>query len=753
MQVQADGNGEFQYAILSPAGRGTVFIKMEELSGDQTGCVAVTFDAPNNRLFDFDATLAGPTQDPASAPTDGTTGDPATEAYHSVLPTREFEPGSGYGWVVDASSELPSGGGFNNGDIPNDVDAGQTAASEAERQEDKLRDGHQGNGPSTFRVELQPGLTYAVSVTLGSQAQHNNITLDANGTPIFTDLDLLAGEYRQTVFDVAIGPNGLLDLDFDSVSGLPFFVVNSLEIREVSQLAPVTFTGSTTASGTVTVTGTAPAGSLLTIAVDSGSSDQGAVGTDSDGSYLDNQVIVDGSGNFSFTYSTESGATPGSIVMPTFIATAIDGSARGTGTVNVTVPEAVGGGGAATQRFDFNNYSNSSPTAVGFVGVDPLDTNIADGFAWAAIPSALDAGFATGVTTPNLYRDGALSFGAPSTFRIDTGLTTGDVIDVRVYYGSPYFPTPGGTVTLEGTTMGTMLARGAGEFGLLTISGATVGADGILDVTFAGGWWVAGIDVSNTGNLPPAAPLMFAGEAGEGAATLSASALQTITTAAITRLAAAGEDVSGLADIEFQITDLNDQHALGLAGGRVILIDDDGFGHGWFVDATPLIDEEFTATTGSELITNDSTVSDQVDLLTVVMHELGHILGYGDLDADTNPHELMTANLSQGIRRLPKSNAVAANDSAEAGTASSAASESNGVSESDPAVSYGETATTPVGVSENELVDDESQTAAAPTSNDSTEPNTEADAYDTLFEEILDPTNKTPWDLFETPTL
>ncbi len=661
--------------------------------------------APDGWNIDFDAIAAGPTQSTAG------------EDYQSVLPDHIYEPGGGYGWVFDASSAPPSGGGFFNGDIPNNVDAGHMAASESERQEDKLRDGHQGNGPSTFRVELEPDATYAVNVTLGSQSQHNNITLDVNGTPIFTDLDLLPGEYRQSMFDVVVGTDGLIDLEFDSLGGLPFFVVNSLEIRRVSDLEPLSFTGSTTASGAITISGTGPAGSLLTISVDAGSSDQGAIGTDSDGSYAGNQVIVDGSGTFSFTYSPASGAAPGSTVMPTFVATAVDGSARSTATVDVNLPA----GGATSQRFDFNTYGNASPTAAGFVGVDALDTNIADGFGWATTPSALDAGFAMGVTTPNLYRDGALSFGTPNTFRIDSGVAEGNVVDVRVYYGSPYFPTPGGTVTVESGTTGTMLPRAAGQFGTLTISGAVVGADGILDVTFAGGWWVAGIDVSNAGNLSSGASLLFEGDVGEGAATLSNHALEEITSAAISRLADAGEDVSGLEDVQIQFTDLDDQNAIGLAGERVILIDDDGFGHGWFVDQTPLVDEEFTATAGTELAAKEGeAVGDQVDLLTVVMHELSHILGYDDLEVDTNPHELMTAEIGLGTRRLPT-----------VGNTRIAASDFNGQA-------------------------DESWTAS-PTSRIPSSPDAQtgydANAHDAIFEGLLEIEAVDTWDVFDTPSL
>jgi hypothetical protein len=42
-----------------------------------------------------------------------------------------------------------------------------------------------------------------------------------------------------------------------------------------------------------------------------------------------------------------------------------------------------------------------------------------------------------------------------------------------------------------------------------------------------------------------------------------------------------------------------------------------------------------------------------MDLLTVISHELGHLLGLGDLDPGRYGHDVMTATLAPGERRLP----------------------------------------------------------------------------------------------------
>ncbi|MEM7397115.1 MAG: hypothetical protein AAF492_32740, partial [Verrucomicrobiota bacterium] len=51
-----------------------------------------------------------------------------------------------------------------------------------------------------------------------------------------------------------------------------------------------------------------------------------------------------------------------------------------------------------------------------------------------------------------------------------------------------------------------------------------------------------------------------------------------------------------------------------------IVLDRDAAGHGWFVDPTPHEDEAFRG----------------MDLLTVIMHELGHVFGRGHKDAKTH---------------------------------------------------------------------------------------------------------------------
>lgn len=78
---------------------------------------------------------------------------------------------------------------------------------------------------------------------------------------------------------------------------------------------------------------------------------------------------------------------------------------------------------------------------------------------------------------------------------------------------------------------------------------------------------------------------------------------------------------------------------LGLAyvSGNRVVIDADAAGHGWFVDATPFLDEEFSGGL-------DTPAAGRMDLLSAVFHELGHMVGLEHGDG------AMAATLATGSR-------------------------------------------------------------------------------------------------------
>jgi hypothetical protein len=107
-----------------------------------------------------------------------------------------------------------------------------------------------------------------------------------------------------------------------------------------------------------------------------------------------------------------------------------------------------------------------------------------------------------------------------------------------------------------------------------------------------------------------------------------------------------------LNSVEFQIVDL-DGLALGYTSGTTIQIDLDAAGFGWFVDTTPEDNNEFTLQSdGTFLADPSSPASGKMDLLTVVIHELGHVLGLDDSGLNTKSSDVMTPVLTAGTRRL-----------------------------------------------------------------------------------------------------
>ncbi|MBY0459119.1 MAG: hypothetical protein K2V38_17425, partial [Gemmataceae bacterium] len=96
-------------------------------------------------------------------------------------------------------------------------------------------------------------------------------------------------------------------------------------------------------------------------------------------------------------------------------------------------------------------------------------------------------------------------------------------------------------------------------------------------------------------------------------------------------------------------------HASGPDGKPFIEIDDDAAGFGWFLDPTPRDDSEFAATEhpGEFVRAMFSPAAGRMDLLTVLSHELGHVLGRDDLHADEHAGDLMFESLPTGVRRVP----------------------------------------------------------------------------------------------------
>jgi len=126
-------------------------------------------------------------------------------------------------------------------------------------------------------------------------------------------------------------------------------------------------------------------------------------------------------------------------------------------------------------------------------------------------------------------------------------------------------------------------------------------------------------------------------------ATLDAADLTPLVWQAIAAWESAGLDAAGVAalhSLSFEVADLPGRY-LGWATRDRIVLDIDAAGYGWYVaDARGEVSDEFEI----------SNLESQMDLLTAVMHEMGHVLGLADLDGED---DLMAGVLQPGTRRLP----------------------------------------------------------------------------------------------------
>jgi hypothetical protein len=152
-------------------------------------------------------------------------------------------------------------------------------------------------------------------------------------------------------------------------------------------------------------------------------------------------------------------------------------------------------------------------------------------------------------------------------------------------------------------------------------------------------------------NLPPQTPP-------SGITTLALSQLEPLIEEAAARWIAAGADAEELADIldgvQWQVVDLP-RSLLGLTAENRVYFDVNAAGYGWFIDATPSGDSEFTVhVADTELQAEGASAAvGAADLLTVVTHEMGHLLGLPDLTGSANQHNLMFGTIGLGTRRIP----------------------------------------------------------------------------------------------------
>lgn len=188
-----------------------------------------------------------------------------------------------------------------------------------------------------------------------------------------------------------------------------------------------------------------------------------------------------------------------------------------------------------------------------------------------------------------------------------------------------------------------------GGFGLVGHKGASSGLTSFDSVTFK--------------TDDPAFATLLAATQGSGATSaLTQAQLDGLIEAAKQAWMMSGVDANGLAvaldEVQFRIEDLQGL-ALGQTDAHTIWLDSDAAGWGWFIDPTPWQNEEYRRSPDGSLTARQSSQAfGQMDLLTAVRHEMGHVLGYSHTQADDGHAELMDASLAAGVRKLPATASV-----------------------------------------------------------------------------------------------
>jgi len=141
---------------------------------------------------------------------------------------------------------------------------------------------------------------------------------------------------------------------------------------------------------------------------------------------------------------------------------------------------------------------------------------------------------------------------------------------------------------------------------------------------------------------------------------LTQAQLDSIVSAAMARWEATGltaDQLATLRSLKFEVTNLPGTY-LGEANGTRIRVDDNAGGNGWHVDASAAGDALFGTVVSATRRYTDPTgaPAGRIDLLTVVLHEMGHSLGLDDSYLQQQRDSLMYGFLTKGERRLPAAN-------------------------------------------------------------------------------------------------
>lgn len=203
------------------------------------------------------------------------------------------------------------------------------------------------------------------------------------------------------------------------------------------------------------------------------------------------------------------------------------------------------------------------------------------------------------------------------------------------------------TVGVHNIDTATSFLRNSNDSGVADVPAFNYGIAGWIPIV--GNW---------TNNVQPLVAAAGLNDSTSDVPSLSSDQLQEILSEAAAKWAAAGLDAAGvelLTSAEVRIADLPGA-TLGLAVDNRIYLDSNAAGHGWFVDSTPAQDEEYELLASEGLKATSGAAAEGIDLLSVVQHEFGHLLGLDDHAGD--PDELMYESIARGERRAASASEI-----------------------------------------------------------------------------------------------
>lgn len=523
---------------------------------------------------------------------------------------------------------------------------------------------------STFDNNRGDHFQFATNATGGAGGSQNNLTFSGNTLTTSNPANILGG-------GVTISPSGGDDL---------VAAINNNTITGTVSGAAINFVGVSTISGG-NVQATIQGNSIGTAGVANSGTSGGAYGINAElngnGSLtalINNNNVREVNGNFGIAVLARAGTGAGgtlnaTVTNNTVTATATTGLING---INVTAGVSTGGDHETLVTQISNNAISAGLTTN--IRVRALSNTTAGGavafqlrgYTGGATDTAAVGSYVSGQNGGTTASAALLSNNTASFSNTPGGAAPQQPgTPATPLLAIVQLPQPGDTTIGVGVTE-TFRRSGlieilpgsiADRFGLFADGpdsgylSVRLGTDGSVSNLIGADSGFALPELGTPGDAAtPSAPVSFdlTPLAPAEVATLDQATLDKIVEAAIQRWIDAGanaEQIAALRAVSFSVADLPGIH-LGSASANGIQIDSDGAGFGWFLDATPGDDVEF-AGTGTARTGIGGAAASRIDLLTVVLHELGHAIGLADTYAESAQTDLLYGYITPGVRRLP----------------------------------------------------------------------------------------------------